>query len=266
MTRFLPVLAALVVAVATTAWRRCGRRVQDLHRAARGYRSRRTGHGHVGRRDRDADLPGINSEGHLFSLKLGPTTGYGSRGAFCALFAICKGRRSRRAGGKVSGRAPPTPITAAAAALLAAPSALAPRPDPEIAGLQVALRSKGMYFGKIDGLAGPMTAKGLRTFQRLTCLPVTGELGPRTRAELGALGRPLVARRVLVRARTAGTSPRSSSCSRAPVISGCSTSTATSAPRRRRRLIRFQRSRGLAADGVAGPATLTRSGTAAARP
>jgi hypothetical protein len=37
----------------------------------------------------------------------------------------------------------------------------------------VALRSKGMYFGKIDGLAGPMTAKGLRTFQRLTRLPVT---------------------------------------------------------------------------------------------
>ena len=57
---------------------------------------------------------------------------------------------------------------------------------------------KGLYFGKIDGLAGPMTAKGLRSFQRLTGLPVTGELGPRTRAELGALGRPLVADRVLV--------------------------------------------------------------------
>src|SRR5687767_22378 len=81
--------------------------------------------------------------------------------------------------------------------LLAAPSALA-APDPEIASLQVALRSKGMYFGKIDGVAGPMTAKGLRTFQRLVRLPVTGELGARTRAELGALGRPLVARRVLV--------------------------------------------------------------------
>ena len=70
-------------------------------------------------------------------------------------------------------------ITAATVvALLAAPSGLAAAsPDPEIAGLQVALRSKGLYFGKIDGLPGPMTAKGLRSFQRLTGLPVTGELG-----------------------------------------------------------------------------------------
>ena len=90
-------------------------------------------------------------------------------------------------------------IAAVAAAAAAAPTALAAGgPDPEIAALQVSLRSKGMYFGKIDGVAGPMTAKGLRAFQRAAGLPVTGELGPRTRARLGALGRPLVARRVLV--------------------------------------------------------------------
>ena len=151
-------------------------------------------------------------------------------------------------------------LTAAvAAALLAAPAALA-GPDPEIAGLQVALRSKGLYFGTIDGLPGPMTAKGLRSFQRLTRLPVTGELGPRTRAQLGALGRPLVARRVLSQG-TYGWDVSSLQflLARAGHLRlldvdghfGASTKAA---------LIRFQRSRGLAVDGIAGPATLTAFG------
>ncbi|MEO5577043.1 MAG: peptidoglycan-binding protein [Gaiellaceae bacterium] len=152
-------------------------------------------------------------------------------------------------------------ITAAAAALLIAPQALAAGgPDPEIAALQVSLRSKGMYFGQIDGLAGPMTAKGLRAFQRAARLPVTGELGPRTRAQLGALGRPLVARRVLVQG-TYGWDVSSLQflLTRAGHLRlldvdghfGASTKAG---------LLRFQRSRRLAVDGVAGPATLTSFG------
>jgi soluble lytic murein transglycosylase-like protein len=145
---------------------------------------------------------------------------------------------------------------AALACLLGAPSALAASPpDPEIAGLQVALRSKGMYFGKIDGVAGPMTAKGLRTFQRLTGLPVTGELGPRTRAQLGALGRPLVARSILVQG-TYGWDvsalqfllARAGHLRLLDVDGHFGSSTKAG-------LIRFQRTRHLAADGVAGPAT-----------
>ena len=151
-------------------------------------------------------------------------------------------------------------ITAAlVVGLLAAPAALA-APDPEIAGLQVALRSKGLYFGKIDGVAGPMTAKGIRTFQRLTRLPVTGELGPRTRAELGALGRPLVARRVLSQGAYGwDVSSLQFLLARAGHLRlldvdghfGASTKAG---------LMRFQRSRGLAADGVAGSATRTAFG------
>lgn len=152
-------------------------------------------------------------------------------------------------------------ITAVVAGLLVVPPALAAGgPDPEIASLQVSLRSKGMYFGTIDGLAGPMTAKGLRSFQRLTRLPVTGEIGPRTRAQLGALGRPLVARRVLVQG-TYGWDVSSLQflLARAGHLRlldvdghfGASTKSA---------LVRFQRSRGLAVDGIAGPATLTAFG------
>jgi peptidoglycan hydrolase-like protein with peptidoglycan-binding domain len=157
-------------------------------------------------------------------------------------------------------------IGAVVGALLAAPAGLsAASPDPEIAGLQVALRSKGLYFSKIDGLAGPNTAKGLRSFQRLTGLPVTGELGPRTRARLGALGRPLVARRVLVQG-TYGWDVSSLQflLARAGHLRlidvdghfGASTKAA---------VIKFQRSRRLAADGIAGPATRTAFG-AASRP
>jgi LysM repeat protein len=152
-------------------------------------------------------------------------------------------------------------IAAAVAALAVAPQGLAAGgPDPEIAALQVSLRSKGMYFGTIDGLAGPMTAKGLRTFQRAAGLPVTGELGPRTRAQLGALGRPLVARRILVQG-TYGWDVSSLQFLLARAghlrlydVDGHFGATTKAG------LLRFQRTRGLAVDGVAGPATLTSFG------
>ena len=151
-------------------------------------------------------------------------------------------------------------IAAAVAVLLTAPAALAAGPDAEIAALQVSLRSKGMYFGTIDGLAGPMTAGGLRAFQKAARLPVTGELGPRTRAELGALGRPLVARRVLSQGAYGwDVSALQFLLARAGHLRlyqvdghfGAATT---------KGLIRFQKTRGLAVDGVAGPATLTAFG------
>ena len=91
-------------------------------------------------------------------------------------------------------------------------------------------------------------------------LPVTGELGPRTRAELGALGRPLDARRVLVQG-TYGWDVSSLQflLARAGHLRlldvdghfGASTKAG---------LVRFQRTRRLAVDGIAGPATLTAFG------
>jgi peptidoglycan hydrolase-like protein with peptidoglycan-binding domain len=151
-------------------------------------------------------------------------------------------------------------VITVAAGLLLAPAAQA-APDPEIAALQVALRSKGMYFSTIDGTPGPLTANGLRTFQRLAGLPVTGELSPRTRADLGALGRPLLSRRVLKQDDYGwDVSALQFLLARAGHLRlldvdghfGIST---------RKALTRFQGSRGLGADGVAGPATMTAFGS-----
>jgi peptidoglycan hydrolase-like protein with peptidoglycan-binding domain len=71
--------------------------------------------------------------------------------------------------------------------------------NPQIPGLQVALKARGFYAGPIDGIAGPMTARGVRRFQRSAGLLVDGVAGPRTRAKLGRLGKPLFGQRMLLR-------------------------------------------------------------------
>jgi LysM repeat protein len=83
-------------------------------------------------------------------------------------------------------------------AAVAAPAGLAGR-DPQIAGLQVALRAKGLYGGAIDAIRGPLTIRGVRKLQRAHHLRVTGHATRRTRAALGALGRPLYGTRLLAR-------------------------------------------------------------------
>jgi peptidoglycan hydrolase-like protein with peptidoglycan-binding domain len=80
---------------------------------------------------------------------------------------------------------------------LAAPAGAAV--NPQNAGLQVALRAWGIYFGRIDGIAGPQTARAVRVFQRRKGLSVDGIPGPSTRRALGRLGRPLYGRRQLRR-------------------------------------------------------------------
>jgi peptidoglycan hydrolase-like protein with peptidoglycan-binding domain len=64
-------------------------------------------------------------------------------------------------------------------------------------GLQVALKARGLYAGPIDGISGPLTKRGLRVFQKRHGLAVDGVAGPRTRAKLGKLGRPLFGKRLM---------------------------------------------------------------------
>jgi LysM repeat protein len=87
-----------------------------------------------------------------------------------------------------------------AVAVAAIPASLASSGrNPQIAGLQVALRAQGLYRGPIDAISGPGTVDAVRVFQRTEGLPVTGLADARTRAALGPLGRPLFGARALKR-------------------------------------------------------------------
>ena len=69
--------------------------------------------------------------------------------------------------------------------------------NPGAAGVQVALRSLGLYHGAIDGDKGPLTTAALRELQARSHLPVTGLIDARTRAAIGPLGAPLFGTRVI---------------------------------------------------------------------
>ena len=90
-------------------------------------------------------------------------------------------------------------VVVAGGLLLAAPAAAY---NPQIAGLQVALRAHGLYKGPIDGIQGAGTRKAVRAFQRRSKLQADGLAGPATRNALGRLGRPFYGTRVLRRGMT----------------------------------------------------------------
>ena len=136
-----------------------------------------------------------------------------------------------------------------AAPLQAAPSA-------SVAALQVALRAQGHYVAPIDGLDGPLTQAGLSRLRATTGIAGEQRLGPRTRAALGMLGKPLLGQRELglgtvgwdvsaleFRLRAFGLPARA-------VDGRFDAATA-------RALRRFQVRSGLTADGIAGPRTFS---------
>jgi peptidoglycan hydrolase-like protein with peptidoglycan-binding domain len=138
--------------------------------------------------------------------------------------------------------------------------------NPQIPGLQVALRAHGFYPGPIDGIAGPMTANGVRGFQRHVGIVVDGVAGPITRGKLGRLGRPLFGRRHLIVSGNVGwdVSVLEFFLKRRGYWPGRVDGHFTE--RTRRAVMRYQRSHHLAADGLVGQQTLTSFGVRRAVP
>jgi hypothetical protein len=141
--------------------------------------------------------------------------------------------------------------------LLASPAAARALPSPEVAALQVALRSRGLYAGDVDGIAGPATRRGVVRLQARRGLQVDGIAGPRTRRALGWRGRPRTGAR-WPRAGARGWDVAALQFALAAHGFPSGSVDGILGPRGAAALRRFQAWAGLAADGIAGPATWAR--------
>ena len=145
-----------------------------------------------------------------------------------------------------------------AAALIVIAIAVPSRADASpanVAALQAALKSLHLYRGFVDGIKGPLTRRGVATFQRRRDLSVDGIAGPQTRRALGWRGRPRLGSRVMrfgnrdwdVAAlqfllQRAGHGPGRADGLFGPLTGGA--------------VRRAQRAAGIGVDGLAGPATI----------
>jgi hypothetical protein len=143
-----------------------------------------------------------------------------------------------------------------AGVLFLVPAQQAAASSASVAALQVALKAMGLYPVAVDGVKGPFTARGVRSFQRRRSLLVDGIAGPQTRRALGRRGRPRLGSRVMHKGQRGwdvaalqfllqrrGFSPGGLDGGFGPGTHGA--------------LVSFQRAAGLTVDGLAGSATLS---------
>ena len=129
----------------------------------------------------------------------------------------------------------------------------------DVAALQVAPRSHGLYSGEVDGLHGPDTEDALVSFQEQAGLVPDGIAGPRTRRALGDLGTPELGSRPLsIGARGWDVAELQFKLAWHGFPSG--PFDGAFGPRLDAAVRRFQRSADLPAIGVAGPRTMAALG------
>jgi peptidoglycan hydrolase-like protein with peptidoglycan-binding domain len=127
---------------------------------------------------------------------------------------------------------------------------------PKVAAVQVALKRLGLYNAAVDGVRGPLTKAAIASFQRRRGLYVDGIVGPQTRAAFGNRGRPAFGSRTMKRgdrgwdvaAMQYILARRGYPPGAIDAVFGPMTDTA---------LRNFQSAFGLAADGLAGPQTIS---------
>lgn len=151
-----------------------------------------------------------------------------------------------------------TLISALAALLMLVPTAsqAAMQGKPRIAALQVALQSKGFYKGTVDGIAGPLTRRGLVKFQRRNGIKANGKVSLRTRRAFGWLGRPSIGSRPMRRGHR-GWDVSALQFLLQRTGFGAGRADGVFGPLTRQAVVRAQRAAEMTADGVAGPKTVS---------
>src|SRR3954451_19980641 len=137
----------------------------------------------------------------------------------------------------------------------AAPATAGRMGSPSMAALQVALRANGLYSGSIDGVVGPGTRAGVRSFQRRKGLLADGIAGPQTLRALGRRGRPRLGARPL-RPGASGFDVAALQFLLAWHGFPSGTIDGGFGFRTEAALVRFQRWAGISRDGIAGPTTI----------
>src|SRR5215475_468670 len=136
---------------------------------------------------------------------------------------------------------------------------LAPAPadasPARVAAVQSALQALRLYSGFVDGVKGPLTRHGIRSFQRRRGLRVDGIAGPETRRALGWRGRPGLGSRVM-RYGDQGWDVAALQFLLQRAGHGAGRADGLFGPLTRAAVVRAQEAAGIGVDGLAGPVTI----------